>query len=44
MARYVIEQRLCRPEQLTAFNVAGYRYAVEQSSELSPVFLRQQAE
>ena len=40
MARYVIKQRIERPEQLLAFDYGGYRYSPEQSREDHLVFLR----
>ena len=40
MARYVVENRLTRPEELLAFTATGYRYAPELSTDAAPVFLR----
>lgn len=40
MARYVIQQRLTRPEQLRQFDLAGYYYSAEHSTADKPVFLR----
>ncbi len=40
MARYAIENRLTHPEQLMAFDVAGYAYAPEVSSSQRLVFRR----
>ena len=44
MARWAIEQRLTRPEQLQDFAVEGYAYAPEASSEQRLVFRRALAE
>ncbi|MDX5407527.1 MAG: peroxide stress protein YaaA [Chromatiaceae bacterium] len=44
MARYIIQQRLTRSEQLMQFDVAGYQYSPEQSSANELVFLRHSAE
>lgn len=40
MARYVVKNRLRDPEALKGFDLAGYRYAAEQSSPDKLVFLR----
>jgi uncharacterized protein len=40
MARYIIEQRIDTPAELSRFDVAGYRFAPEQSSETELVFVR----
>lgn len=40
MARFVIEHRCERPEQVLAFAEAGYRYVPEASQEDTPVFRR----
>lgn len=44
MARYIIQQRLSRSEQLQQFDLAGYQYSSEQSSANELVFLRRSAE
>lgn len=44
MARYIIQQRITTPEQLKAFDLAGYQYSSEQSSANEMVFLRHSAE
>lgn len=44
MARFVIQQRLQQPEQLTAFNLDGYYYSAEHSSAGELVFLRDHGE
>ncbi|WP_027671953.1 peroxide stress protein YaaA [Rheinheimera baltica] len=44
MARYIIQQRLSKPEQLKAFDLAGYAYSAEQSTANELVFLRQNTE
>lgn len=43
MARYAIEHRLSTPEQLKAFDVDGYRFAVKESSPERLVFRRKVA-
>ncbi|MEO9275652.1 peroxide stress protein YaaA [Marinomonas sp. 5E14-1] len=40
MARYLIENRCESLEELKAFDLAGYRYDPEQSTENTPVFIR----
>jgi cytoplasmic iron level regulating protein YaaA (DUF328/UPF0246 family) len=40
MSRYVIQQRLTKPEQLKAFDVDGYRFDGASSSESELVFKR----
>ena len=40
MARYIIRERLERPEQLLAFDAAGYGYCPEVSTPERPVFRR----
>ena len=40
MARFIIKNRLMNPEQLAEFNFGGYQYSHEESTDLSPVFLR----
>ena len=40
MARFIIKNRLKNPEQLEKFNFVGYQYSHEESTNLSPVFLR----
>jgi cytoplasmic iron level regulating protein YaaA (DUF328/UPF0246 family) len=44
MARYIIQHRLSRAEQLTGFNLAGYQFSREHSSANELVFLRHSAE
>lgn len=40
MSRYIIENRLTQPEQLKAFDVDGYFFAADESSERELVFKR----
>ncbi|MBY5993440.1 peroxide stress protein YaaA [Ferrimonas balearica] len=40
MARYLIEQRPTQPQDLEAFDYAGYRFSAEQSNADTMVFLR----
>ena len=40
MARFIIKNRFMNPEQLEEFNFGGYQYSHEESTDLSPVFLR----
>ncbi len=40
MARYIIRERLDSPQQLLAFDVAGYRYCPELSTPERPLFRR----
>ena len=42
MTRWIIENRLDSPEQLIDFDVAGYYYSDEHSTESQPVFLREE--
>jgi cytoplasmic iron level regulating protein YaaA (DUF328/UPF0246 family) len=40
MARYIIDNRLRRPDELRSFNLEGYAYAAELSSETRLTFVR----
>ena len=40
MARFIIKNKLMNPQQLAEFNFGGYQYSHEESTDLSPVFLR----
>ena len=40
MARFVIQNKIKNPADLNKFNLDGYRYSKKDSSEYSPVFLR----
>ncbi|GJM12721.1 MAG: UPF0246 protein [Pseudohongiella sp.] len=40
MAAYIIQNRIKNPAKLKEFDVDGYRYSEEDSTELQPVFLR----
>lgn len=40
MARYVIENQIKTPEQLTSFDCEGYEYSEQESTPLRPVFKR----
>ncbi|WP_349886996.1 peroxide stress protein YaaA [Pantoea ananatis] len=40
MSRYIIQNRLTKPEQLTRFDVDGYAFAAEESHENEMVFKR----
>ncbi|NKF50987.1 peroxide stress protein YaaA [Shewanella sp. WXL01] len=42
MARYIVDNQLTDIEQLKQFDVDGYYYSSEQSTELEPVFLREE--
>ncbi|PJC86203.1 peroxide stress protein YaaA [Vibrio sp. HA2012] len=42
MARYIIENRISRIEELTAFDAAGYRFAAEESTSSELVFKREE--
>lgn len=42
MTRWIIENRIESAEQLIDFNVAGYYYSDEHSTESKPVFLREE--
>jgi len=44
MARYMIDHRIDRPDGLKAFNVAGYAFRADLSSEVDWVFTRPQPE
>ena len=40
MARFVIQNKIKNPADLNKFNLDGYKYSKKESSEYSPVFLR----
>lgn len=40
MARFVIQNKIKNPKDLNKFNLDGYKYSKKDSSEYSPVFLR----
>ena len=40
MARFVIQNKIKKPADLNKFNLDGYKYSKKDSSEYSPVFLR----
>ena len=40
MARFVIQNKIKNPKDLNNFNLDGYKYSKKDSSEYSPVFLR----
>lgn len=40
MARYIIDNKITDPAELSQFSVAGYKFAAEQSSETELVFVR----
>ena len=40
MARFVIQNKIKKPEDLNKFNLDGYKYSKKDSTEYSPVFLR----
>jgi|TARA_Y100001960_G_scaffold105390_1_gene113440 hypothetical protein len=40
MARFVIQNKIKNPADLNKFNLDGYKYSAKDSSEYSPVFLR----
>ena len=40
MARFVIQNKIKNPRDLNKFNLDGYKYSAKDSSEYSPVFLR----
>jgi cytoplasmic iron level regulating protein YaaA (DUF328/UPF0246 family) len=40
MAQYIIKQRLTQPEKLKSFDVDGYRYHPDLSSDRDWVFAR----
>ena len=44
MARFIIENRLTDPANITEFDVGGYRYAPDLSEEGKPAFLRSEAD
>lgn len=43
MSRWIIENRVKDPEQLKAFDVAGYRFDPDQSSDRDLIFIRDEA-
>jgi hypothetical protein len=40
MARFIIQNRIKKSEDLIGFDLDGYRYSKKESKENSPVFLR----
>ena len=44
MARFVLQKRARKPEQLQAFNLEGYRFDAQASKPLQPVFRRTEAD
>ena len=40
MARFIIQNKIKKPEDLMSFDLDGYRYSKKESKENSPVFLR----
>tara|TARA_B100000029_G_scaffold503954_1_gene581898 strand:+ start:459 stop:1229 length:771 start_codon:yes stop_codon:yes gene_type:complete len=40
MARFIIQNKIKNPKDLNKFNLDGYKYSKKDSSEYSPVFLR----
>ena len=44
MARYIIQHRVSTAEQLKGFDLSGYQYSAEHSTDSEPVFLRHSAE
>jgi cytoplasmic iron level regulating protein YaaA (DUF328/UPF0246 family) len=43
MARFLIENQITHSDDITAFNINGYTYAEELSSETAPVFIRSES-
>jgi cytoplasmic iron level regulating protein YaaA (DUF328/UPF0246 family) len=43
MSRYIIDKRIEEPKDLLKFDVDGYKYNKQLSSEFEPVFTRSQA-
>lgn len=44
MARFIIRERICAPEQLKEFNEAGYTFVTEESDKKTWVFRRAEAQ
>ena len=42
MARYIVLNKIDKPEEILGFNLEGYNYCKKDSSQFSPVFLRKQ--
>jgi cytoplasmic iron level regulating protein YaaA (DUF328/UPF0246 family) len=42
MARWIIQNRVTKPDDLKAFEIAGYRYQAEGSTAAKPLFVRPQ--
>ena len=40
MARFIIQNKIKKPKDLNKFNLDGYKYSKKDSTEFSPVFLR----
>ena len=40
MARFIIQNKIKNPRDLNQFNLDGYKYSKKDSTEYSPVFLR----
>lgn len=44
MARFIIQNRLTKPDQIREFDIGGYAYQLDQSTPERPVFLRAEME
>lgn len=42
MSRYIVQNQISRPKDLEGFDLGGYRYNVDMSSEKNPVFTREE--
>ncbi|GIS32370.1 MAG: hypothetical protein Ct9H90mP4_02840 [Gammaproteobacteria bacterium] len=40
MTRYLVENRIDSPKDISGFDYDGYKYSKSESTEYSPVFLR----
>jgi cytoplasmic iron level regulating protein YaaA (DUF328/UPF0246 family) len=40
MARWIVDEKITKPAQLSKFNVGGYVYEKSESEEAAPVFKR----
>ena len=40
MTRYVVENQIDSPKNISGFNYDGYKYSKQESTDQNPVFLR----
>jgi len=42
MSRFIVKNKLTKPEEIQEFNLEGYYFSPEESTESSPIFLREE--